>query len=101
MDAVIVDVLLFVVVSLRAIIELVVWLMIGRAFLRLLAGRGEADNAVLRLFDLILKPPRALMRRVWPTGGFVARELLLAGLLVSLWLSLAVAKWWLAHRAGL
>lgn len=88
-------VLLFVVVALRALIELIVWLIIGRAVLALLAGRAGADNAILRLFDMVLSPPRALLTRLWPGAGFVARELLLFGLLLSLWLGLAIAKWWL------
>lgn len=87
--------LLFIVVALRAIIELIVWLMIGRAVLALLAGQAGKDNAVLRLFDTILQPPRTLLGKLWPGGGFAARELLLFFVLLSLWLSLAVAKWWL------
>ncbi len=90
-----VSTLLFVIVALRALIELVVWVMVGRAILRALAGRAGADNVILRLFDTILRPPRKLVAAVLPRASFAARELLLFCLLVSLWLSLAVGKWWL------
>ena len=85
--------LLFVVVALRALIELVVWVIVGRAVLRLLAGRAGADNMVLWLFDLFLGPPRALLGKLWPQASFVASECLLLGLLISFWLGLGVAKW--------
>ena len=55
--------LLFVLVAARAVIELVVWLMIGRVALALLAGRAGADNTILRLFDIVLNPPRGLVSR--------------------------------------
>lgn len=86
---------LFVVVALRAVIELVVWVILGRAMLRLLAGRGGSDNTVLRLFDFFLAPLRALLGKLWPKAGFASRECLLLGLLISFWLGLGVAKWWL------
>ena len=87
--------LLFVLVAARAVIELVVWLMIGRVALALLAGRAGADNTILRLFDIVLNPPRGLVSRLWPSASFVAREWLLFGLLFSLWLVLGLGKWWL------
>lgn len=90
-----VQTVLFAVVALRAVIELVVWVMMGRAVLHLLAGRASADNAVLRLFDLFLGPPRVLLGKLWPKAGFVARESLLLGLLIAIWLGLGMAKWWL------
>jgi hypothetical protein len=88
--------LLMVVVS-RAIIELILWLIVGRTALRLLAGSAAADNVVLQLFDIILGPPRTLIARLWPGTGFTAREWLLFGLLLSLWLVLGVGKWWLVR----
>lgn len=86
---------LFLLVSLRAVIELVVWVMIGRLILRLLAGRAAMDNAVLRLFDGFLRPPRALVQRLLPRVSIAWRDGLLFLLLLSLWLSLGVGKWWL------
>ena len=86
---------LFLLVSLRAVIELIVWVMIGRLILRLLAGRAAPDNAVLCLFDGFLRPPRALVLRLLPGASIALRDGLLFLLLLSLWLGLGVGKWWL------
>ena len=93
--------LLFGVVALRAMIELLVWLMIGRAVLRLIAGRGAAGNPIVRIFDIVLNPPRALAGRLWPAAGAVGREWLLCGLLVLLWLGLGLGKGWLQSSNAL
>lgn len=86
---------LFALVALRAVIELIVWIVVGRALLALLAGQAGKGNAVLRLFDTILQPPRSLIGKLWPGGGFAAREILLFFALLSLWLALGLGKWWL------
>lgn len=89
--------LLLMLVAVRAIVELILWLIVGRAALRLLAGSAAADNVVLRLFDIVLGPPRKLVARLWPGAGFPGREWLLFGLLISVWLALGVGKWWLVR----
>lgn len=95
------ELLLFGVVALRAIIELLVWLMIGRAVLRLIAGRGAPGNPIVRIFDVVLKPPQALAGRLWPAAGAVGREWWLFGLLVLLWLGLGLGKGWLQSSNAL
>lgn len=87
--------MVFLVVSLRAVIELVFWVLVGRGVLALLAGRSASDNAMLRLFDAFLRPPRALLVRLFPGMVPFVRDVLLGALLASLWLALAVVKWWL------
>ena len=83
--------ILFIVVALRAVIELVVWLLLGRWVLGALAGQAASHNAVLRLFDLLLRPPRRLMVRLWPrAGGRGDLTLLLSSLLI--WLLLGLMK---------
>ncbi len=87
--------LLFVLVLLRGVMELIIWLIVGRAVLRLLAGPTGDNNVILRLFDVVLNAPRTLVTRVIPGVGFAGREWVLFGLLISLWLALGMAKWWL------
>ena len=83
---------IFIVIALRAVIELVVWLLLGRWVLGALAGRAASHNAVLRLFDLLLRPPRRLMARLLPgEGGRRADLALLLGLLL-IWLLLGLVK---------
>ena len=93
--------LLFGVVALRAIIELLVWLIIGRAVLRLIAGQAAVGNPIIRIFDVVLDPPRALAGRLWPAAGAVGREWFLLGLLVLLWLGLGLGKGWLQSSNAL
>ena len=93
--------LLFGVMALRAIIELLVWLIIGRAVLRLIAGRPAASNPIVRIFDVVLGPPRALVGRLWPAAGGAGREWFLLGLLVLLWLGLGLGKGWLQSSNAL
>ena len=88
-------ILIFVLVALRAIIELIVWLIVGRAALMLLAGGASANNPIIRLFDVVLKPPRVLAARLTPGASFAGREWVLFGLLLSLCLALGLGKWWL------
>lgn len=83
--------MLFVVMALRAVIELVVWLLLGCWILRALAGKSAGNNVVLGLFDLLLCPPRRLMARLWPKGSGWADLGLLLGLLL-IWLLLGLSK---------
>ncbi len=95
------DFLLFGVVALRAIVELLVWLIIGRAVLRLIAGKAASGNPIVRIFDVVLNPPRVLAGHLWPATGAVGREWLLFGLLVLLWLGLGLGKGWLQSSNAL
>ena len=87
----------FVVIALRAIIELVVWLLLGRWILMALAGQSAGNNAVLHLFDLLLRPPRRLMARLWPGGGGGRADIALLFGLLLLWLLLGLVKRALAN----
>ena len=89
------DILLFAVVALRALIELVIWVMLGRALLSFLAGRRASDNTILGFFDVLLKPPRAAVSILLPGLRPLSRDSLLLGILVLVWLALALCKAWL------
>lgn len=82
--------MLFVIIALRGILELVFWLLVGRGLLRILAGAARADNVVLRSFDFLLQPPRAIVSRLFP--AIAQKELVLAALLIVLWLGLGLLK---------
>ena len=84
--------IIFVISALRALMELVGWLLIGRWVLAALAGRLAHDNAVLRLFDLLLRPPRRLIAGLWPTAGGGRADLVLLIILLLSWLLLGLVK---------
>ena len=87
------DLVLWLVIGLRALIEMIVWLMLGRGVLKLLAGPAGSDNVILQFFDFLLKPPRTAMCWLFPGWSVSARERVLFALLISLWFALGVAKW--------
>jgi hypothetical protein len=80
------------VIAIRGLLELVIWLMVGRMVLAVLAGRYVSDNAVIRMFDFLLKPVRACSDRLMP--GFAAniKDAVMFMLLLLIWLGLGVAK---------
>lgn len=82
----------FVIVACRGLIELLFWLLIGRSVLALLAGRTSSNNTVLWLFDVVLRPPRMLVARLFPEATQPVRDLVLGVLLMLLWLGLALVK---------
>ncbi|MGV0999168.1 MAG: hypothetical protein ACOYBQ_07560 [Fluviibacter sp.] len=84
--------MLFAVVALRGVIELVLWLLIGRAVLALLAGRQAMGNGVLRVFDFLLSPLRQFAQRCAPACAPGMRDLLLFMALFAAWLALAFVK---------
>ena len=88
---------LFLVVALRALIELVFWVMIGRITLVLLAGRVATVNSVVQMFDIVLRPPRTVMEWLLPEASPRVRDLALGILLALLWLGLAYVKWLLLN----
>lgn len=87
--------MLFLVIILRAIIESVFWLLVGRTLLSLLAGKRGSDNAILGFFDACLKPPRMLFGWLFPRCGGAMRDIGLFVGLVFLWIGLGLCKWWL------
>lgn len=80
------------VVALRGLIELVLWLMIGRTVLAVLAGRYGSENAVMRMFDFLLKPVRASSNRLMPGFSGNLKDAVIFMLLLLIWLGLGVAK---------
>ena len=80
------------IVAIRGLLELVIWLIIGRTVLAVLAGRYGSDNPVIRMFDFLLKPVRACSDRLMP--GFAAhlKDGVMFMLLLLIWLGLGVAK---------
>lgn len=80
------------IVAIRGLLELVIWLIIGRTVLAVLAGRYGSDNPVIRMFDFLLKPVRACSDRLMP--GFAAhlKDAVMFMLLLLIWLGLGVAK---------
>ncbi|MBU3657333.1 MAG: hypothetical protein FGM35_04795 [Rhodocyclaceae bacterium] len=86
---------LFLVVSFRALIELVIWVLLGRAVLSLLAGRRAGDNTILVFFDVLLGPPRRLVSRLMPGLQPLMRDGLLLLVLAVAWVGLAFCKAWL------
>jgi len=80
------------IIALRGLLELVLWLMIGRSVLVLLAGRYGADNAVIRMFDFLLRPVRACAGRLMPGLTSCKRDTMSFILLLLIWLALGAAK---------
>lgn len=80
------------IVAIRGLLELVLWLMIGRSLLVLLAGRYGADNAVIRMFDFLLRPVRACSSKLLPGLSGSRRDTWSFLLLLLIWLGLGVAK---------
>ena len=80
------------IVAIRGLLELVIWLIIGRTVLAVLAGRYGSDNPVIRMFDFLLKPVRACSDRLMP--GFAAhlKDAVMFMMLLLIWLGLGVAK---------
>ena len=84
--------LLSVIIALRGLLELVLWLMIGRSVLVLLAGRYGTDSAVIRMFDFLLRPVRACSMKFMPGLPMCKRDTISFILLLLVWLGLGLAK---------
>ena len=86
------------IIALRSLLELVLWLMVGRSVLLLLAGRHGSDNAVIRMFDFLLRPVRACSGRLMPGLAACRRDTICFLFLLFIWLALGVAKLFLASH---
>ncbi|MEN9901912.1 MAG: hypothetical protein RL651_576 [Pseudomonadota bacterium] len=84
--------LLTLIVSIRGLLELVLWLLIGRTVLVVLAGRYGSDNPVIRTFDFLLKPVRACSDSLMPALTGKVKDAVMFILLLLIWLGLGVAK---------
>ncbi len=86
------------IVAIRGLLEFVLWLLIGRTALVVLAGRHGSENAVIRMFDFLLKPVRACSDSLIPAFVGNLKDAVMFMLLLLIWLGLGVAK--LALVAG-
>jgi hypothetical protein len=84
--------LLAFIVAIRGLLELVLWLLIGRTVLAVLAGRSGSENAVIRMFDFLLKPVRASSDVLMPGFSGNVKDAVMFILLLLIWLGLGVAK---------
>ena len=67
--------------------------LLGQALLYLLAGSRRHDNPIYRLFDLLTRPPRALLGRLIgkPADRAIVGVLTFGILLVN-WITLAIMR---------
>lgn len=79
-------------IALRGVLELALWLLIGRAVLLVLAGRYGTDNPVARMFDFFLRPVRACSVLLMPGWQLGRRDIVSFVLLLVIWFGLGVAK---------
>lgn len=84
--------LLNLLIAIRATLELVLWLIMGRSALAILAGRHAAGNSVLRMFDFLLRPVRVVSNWLMPHCSYLKREWLSFFLVLLLWFGLGIGK---------
>ncbi len=83
---------LFLISALRAVIEMLLWCLIGQAALHVLAGERRASNPIYRLFDLITTPPRRLLAFMLPSATSRTIGLVCFVVLLLLWIGLALVR---------
>ena len=93
--------MLLLVQGMKAMVEVALLATLGYALIGVLAGARRDANPVWRLFDVLIGPPRRLVRWAAPRS-FPERHLtkLTFLLLAIAWLALTAAKIWLVlgHR---
>ncbi len=82
----------FLLSALRAVIEMLLWCLLGQGVLYVLAGQGRASNRIYQLFDLITAPPRRVVALI--LGGATQQTIGLAcfAILLVLWVGLAFVR---------
>lgn len=85
------------VVAFRGVLELVLWLFVGRGLLALLAASSADRNGVLRMFDFLLRPVRAGADRLLARIPVCRRDLVSFLVLLVLWFGLGLSKFFLAE----
>lgn len=83
------------VVAFRGVLELVLWLFVGRGLLALLAGSSADRNGVLMMFDFLLRPVRAGADRLLTRVPVCRRDLVSFLVLLVLWFGLGLSKFFL------
>lgn len=85
--------LLFLLASARAIVEMLLLCLLGQAFLHVVAGRSREKNSIYCLFATVTRPVLQLIRRMLPPAlsrGAIAAVAFVS--LLLLWLGLAILK---------
>jgi len=101
-DSVMEEPVLFLIVLLKALVEVAALSLLAQGVLRVLAGRGYQQNPVYRLFQVIASPAISLARVVTPR--FIAQQylgLIAFLLLFWMWLALIYAKAYICHAEQL
>lgn len=80
------------IVAARGVLELVLWLFLGRFMLNILSGKYGVDNAVMRMFDFLLRPVRASAVWLMPSWPARRRDVVSFTLVLLVWLGLGMAK---------
>ena len=93
---------LFIVSTLRALVEVALLSLLGQGVVGLLAGARRTSNPIYRLFQIVTRPAIRLTRRLTPTL-IVDRHLPFVAcfLMFWLWILLAYAKRVLCQWNGL
>lgn len=93
---------LFIVSSLKALIEVAGMALIGQGLIGVLSGKARQNNFVYRIFQVVTSPIYKLVRAISPR--FIAdAHLGLAGffILFWLWIALIYAKGYICHSQNL
>lgn len=93
---------LFMVSALRAIVEVAGFALLGQGLLAVLAGKAREQNFVYQLFQVVTRPVIRVVRFITPR--FILDQhmpLVSFFMLVWLWVALALAKRYLCSLHGL
>lgn len=93
---------LFIVSTLKALVEIAGMALLSQGLIGLLAGKARQDNFVYRLFKIVTDPVLKITRKITPR--FVADQhlgLACFFLLFWLWIALIYAKGYVCHSQGL
>jgi ABC-type uncharacterized transport system permease subunit len=93
---------LFLIVLLKALVEVAALSLLAQGILRVMAGRSHQQNPVYRLFQVIASPALRLARVLTPR--FIAQQylgLIAFLLLFWMWLALIYAKAYVCHAGQL
>jgi len=84
---------LFLIATLRAIVEMLGLCCLAQGFLYLLAGQKREKNPIYQLFALITRAPRKLVATLLPVGTRATTiGLVCFAILLSLWAGLAAMR---------
>ncbi len=84
---------LFLISASRAVVEMLLWVLLGQGVLHVLVGRQRMSNPIYRLFDLLTMPPRRLVLRLLPASPSpcIVGVMTFVGLF-ALWFGLALLR---------